>query len=86
MFHLFEFEAFLIYICPYSDSMKAQLIFLNVRWQHQLVVMVVEFGRQVLLPALKQMEGTTMLQLANCLPAIVSKLAEARLSWSLVIC
>lgn len=66
--------------------MKTQLIFLNVRWQHQLVVMVVEFGRQVLLPALKQMEGTTMLQLANCLPAIVSKLAEARLSWSLVIC
>eukprot|EP00434_Breviolum_minutum_P020468 symbB.v1.2.018050.t2/scaffold1425.1/size119490/8 len=34
---------------------------------------------QVLLPALKQMEGTTMLQLANCLPAIVSKLAEAAL-------
>ena len=33
--------------------------------------------REVLLPALKQMEGSTTLQLANCLPAIVSKLAEA---------
>ncbi|CAK9019299.1 Elongation factor 3B (EF-3B) (Homolog of EF-3) (Translation elongation factor 3B) [Durusdinium trenchii] len=34
---------------------------------------------QVLLPALKQMEGSTSLQLANCLPTIVSKLAEAAL-------
>ena len=32
--------------------------------------------QKVLLPALKQMEGTTTLQLANCLPTIVSKLAE----------
>ncbi|CAJ1345754.1 unnamed protein product [Effrenium voratum] len=34
---------------------------------------------QVLLPAMQQMEGTTTVQLAQCLPSIVAKLAEAAL-------
>lgn len=39
----------------------------------------VDSALQVLLPALKQMEGATSLQLAQCLPSIVAKLAEAAL-------
>ena len=31
----------------------------------------------MLLPAMQQMEGTTTVQLAQCLPSIVAKLAEA---------